>query len=214
MDKRLNNRFNMYKVVRDWLNSNREGLSFLPGLADSVDEFAAVLVAVADLDVTKTNGISATSEQKNTARETLERKVVGTLHMLKAYATFSDNGINADELDMAASDLTRMAEQALLSRSQRVVQLAEANQVAAEPYGLSIEWVDALKQSYEDFNSKQTAVRSAIVTRRDAGEQLEARMDEADDLLKEKLDVLMDVAAISKPELYNQYKAARVIVDR
>ncbi|MCT4644082.1 MAG: hypothetical protein N4A74_03780, partial [Carboxylicivirga sp.] len=200
--------------VRDWLESNRESLSYLPGLSDSIDEFAAVLIAVADLDVSKTSGISTTLDQKNTARTLLEKQVMEVVKMLKAYAVFSDNGLSADELDIRASSLSRMAEQALLSRSQRVVHLAEANQEAVAPYGLSVERLEALKQAYSDFSNKQTAVRSAIVNRRDAGEQLEARMDEADDLLKEKLDVLMKVAAITLPELYNQYKGARVIVDR
>ena len=50
--------------------------------------------------------------------------------------------------------------------------------------------------------------------KRDTDDQLEAKIDEADNLLKEKLDVLMDLAGITKPELLNQYTAARVIVDR
>ncbi|MBR8534943.1 hypothetical protein KDU71_05170 [Carboxylicivirga sediminis] len=214
MDKRLNNRFNMYKVVRDWLTANREALGALPGLSESIDEFAAVLAAVAALDVTKGNGLSAASDNKNAARELLERRVMDTVRMLKAYAVFSENGISADELDMSASSLKRLAEMALLSRSQRVIQLAEAYQEAAAPYGLDAAAVDGLKQAHQQFDQKQTAVRSAIVNRKDAGEQLEARMDEADDLLKGKLDVLMEVVAINQPELYNQYRGARVIVDR
>ena len=214
MDKRLNNRFNMYKVVRDWCLTNSDKLSFLPDFATSLDEFVAVLVMIADLDVVKTGGISNTSTQKNAARDTLERQVMEAIRILKAYAIFSPNGINADDLEMTPTDLSRMAEQALLSRSKKVIQLAVNYQEAAAPYGLVPERLAALQQAHDDFNSKQTAVRNAIVSRKDAGEQLEARMDEADDLLKGKLDVLMEVAAITLPELHNQYKGARVIVDR
>lgn len=204
----------MYKVVRDWLNSHRETLGALPGLNESIDAFAAVLLEVTGLDVTKGNGLSTASDNKNAAREQLERRVMDTVRMLKAYAVFSDNGITADELDMSASSLRRLAEVALLSRSTRVIQLAEAHQAAAAPYGLDASVIDALKQAHQQFDQKQTTVRSAIVNRKDAGEQLEARMDEADDLLKGKLDVLMEVVAITQPELYNQYRGARVIVDR
>ncbi len=214
MDKRLNNRFNMYKVVRDWLNVNREALGTLPGLSESIDEFVNVLTEVASLDVTKAKGLSAAADAKNTSRELLERRVMDTVRMLKAYAVFSDNSIAADELDMSASSLKRLAELALLSRSQRVIQLAETHGEAAAPYGLDAAVLDALKQAHQQFDQNQTAVRSAIVNRKDAGEQLEARMDEADDLLKGKLDVLMEVVAITQPELYNQYRGTRLIVDR
>ncbi len=214
MDKRLNNRFNMYKVVRDWLNVNREALGTLPGLSESIDEFVNVLTEVASLDVTKAKGLSAAADAKNTSRELLERRVMDTVRMLKAYAVFSDNGMAADELDMSASSLKRLAELALLSRSQRVIQLAETHGEAAAPYGLDAAVLDALKQAHQQFDQNQTAVRSAIVNRKDAGEQLEARMDEADDLLKGKLDVLMEVVAITQPELYNQYRGTRLIVDR
>ena len=119
-----------------------------------------------------------------------------------------------NDIDFTESQLLRSSEQVLLVRSKKALEHAEAVQAEAESYGLTAERLEALRTSSLQFDERQTTVRNAIVNRKDSGEQLEAQMDEADDLLKGKLDLLMELAQNTHPEMYNQYKASRVIIDR
>lgn len=214
MEKRLTNRLNMYRVVRDWLTTNMHLLNHFPELTDSTDAFTAILEIIAELDKDKSTATVGSSDTKAFTREQLEDQTLEASKILKAYATFADKTKLLNGCDLTSSQLSRFAEQDLLTKSSIIIGYAETYQTDAEPYGMSSERLANLQKSYIDFDEKQTLVRSAIVNRKNAGEQLEARMEEADNLLKGKLDVLMELCSFTLPELYNQYKGARVIVDR
>jgi hypothetical protein len=64
------------------------------------------------------------------------------------------------------------------------------------------------------FSNQVTNPRQAVIAKKDSREKMAELISQTDNLLSEKLDVLMDLMGITKPELLNQYKAARVIVDR
>jgi predicted nucleic acid-binding Zn-ribbon protein len=214
MEKRLNNKFVMYKVVRDWLRANVSQFEGIPGFVTTIDEFSALLSIVAELDESKNSNTTGISQTKAEAREELETVSVEVIRMLKVYAAFSNNHVLLNEIDFTESQLKRSSEQVLLVRSNKVMKQGQAVQLDAEPYGLTTEKLNQLETSIQNFDTKQTVVRNAIVNKKNAGEQLEAHMDEADDLLKDKLDLLMDLVGNTKPILHQQYKGVRVIVDR
>ncbi|WP_139314844.1 hypothetical protein [Saccharicrinis aurantiacus] len=123
-------------------------------------------------------------------------------------------GILLNEIDFTASQLRRSSEQLLIVRASKMMEHANAIQPTAEALGLTVDRAVALQNAIDTFKEKQTTVRSAIVNRRDAGEQIEAHIDEANDILKGKLDLLMELSQNTYPELYNQYKASREIINR
>lgn len=214
MEKRLTNKFTMYKVVRDWILSNLTAFENLPGFADTFSVFCGILDTIVDLDKSKTTTTTGMTTTKGESRELLEGLVIEMVRILKVYATFANDHILLSDIDFTPSQLSRSSEQLLLVRSTKVIEYATSSQVDAEGYGLSTERLEALNAAYVSFSDKQTLVRKAVVNRMDAGEQLEAQMDEADDLLKGKLDLLVELSQNTYPELYNQYKASRIIIDR
>ncbi|SMO46617.1 hypothetical protein SAMN06265379_101944 [Saccharicrinis carchari] len=214
MEKRLINKFNMYKVVRDWLSNNQASFEYLPGFTATFEEFSAMLDTIADLDKDKATSSGGYAKTKAEARALLERQMMEMIRILKVYATFNNDQLMLNDIDFTESQLVRSSEQLLLVRSKKTIEHAEAVQAEAESYGLTADRLEALRTASRNFDEKQTTVRNAIVNRKDSGEQLEARMDEADDLLKGKIDLLMELSQNMLPELYNQYKASRIIVDR
>jgi len=214
MDKRSVNKFNMYKVVRSWITTNLSALETLPSFAETFALFGNILDNIAQLDKQKTTATSGTTITKAEARGLLETLLMEMTRIIKVYATFNNDHILLNDIDFTESQLSRSSEQLLLVRSQKAIDHGEAIQASAEAYGLTSERLEALVAAHDSFDTKQTSVRSAIVNRKDAGDQLEAQMDEADDLLKSKIDLLMELSQNTHPELYNQYKASRVIIDR
>lgn len=204
----------MYKVVRNWLRNNRTTVENLPGFTATFDEFSGILDTIAELDKDKTTATGGYTKTKAEARALLEKQMTEMIRILKVYATFNNNQFMLNDIDFTESQLLRSSEQVLLVRSKKAVEHAEAVLTEAESYDLTAQRLEALRTSSRQFDERQTTVRNAVVNRKDSGEQLEARMDEADDLLKGKLDLLMELAQNTHPELYNQYKASRVIIDR
>lgn len=214
MDKRSANKFNMYKVVHNWINGNMESLNTLPGFSETNTQFGGLIGTIGDLDKSKTIVTTGFTISKGESRTHLETLVIETTRIIKVFATFNNDQVLLNDVDFTESQLSRSSEQLLLVRAQKCIDHAEAILPTAQAYGLNAERIEALKQAYSSFDHKQTTVRSAIVNRKDAGEQLEAHMDEADDLLKSKIDLLMELSQNTQPELYNQYKASREIIDR
>lgn len=214
MEKRLNNRFNMYNVVKAWLVNHQSQLEHLPSFTKVVSDFTKLLDDIAELNTKQTASTDAAATAKTITKNELAKQTLETIKILKAYAAFEGKDELLSDIDSSPSSITRAADQMLLTKSKRALYFAEREQASAETYGLSAKRVSLLKKALSDFENKQTAIRSAIVERKDAGEQLNAQMEDADDLLKSKIDILMGLASITLPELYNQYKGARIIVDR
>ena len=80
-------------------------------------------------------------------------------------------------------------------------------------YGSAPEKVDELKKEIDDFITVISAPRSAIVTRSQATQRMKELFSEINQLLKNKTDKLMLLFEHSHPEVYQNYKAARIIVD-
>lgn len=214
MDKRSQNKFNMFKVVRQWLADNDAKFSALPGYTETFTQFNNTIDAIADLDLGKSAVVKGVTITKAQARNLLEEGMIEMARIIKVYATFNNNQILLNEIDFTESQLGRSSEQLLIVRASKMMEHANGIQPTAEALGLTIERAEALQTAIDTFNQKQTTVRSAIVNRKDAGEQLEAHMDEADDLLKGKLDLLVELSQNTHPDLYNQYKASREIINR
>ncbi|MCV9385360.1 hypothetical protein [Reichenbachiella ulvae] len=214
MRKRDENKLNMYRTVRDWLLSQLSVLSVLPNFSETLTAFGGQLEQIEALDVDKLTTTTGITQDKADARTQLEQLLLRVINILKAYATFADKLSLIPAIDHTPTQLDRASEQLLLSISGKVRETATAEQAAAEPYGLSTELLSSLQAAHEQFATQQNKVRVAIVGKSHSGDQLEARMDAADDLLKEKLDVLMDLTQFTQPELYEEYQGIRIIVDR
>jgi len=214
MDKRSQNKFNMFKVVRQWCLEHEDKFTALPGYTETFTQFSTTIDEIATLDLAKTTVIKGVTITKGEARTSLEEGMMQMSRIMKVYATFNNNQVLLNEIDFTASQLRRSSEQLLIVRASKMMEHANAIQPTAEALGLTVDRAVALQNAIDTFKEKQTTVRSAIVNRRDAGEQIEAHIDEANDILKGKLDLLMELSQNTYPELYNQYKASREIINR
>lgn len=214
MDKRSENKVNMLTVTGSWLNEHSSQLEYLPGFTESFAEYNRLLDRLTGLAQLKSNGTSGITKTKAQARQALEVGVIETARILKVHASFTNNQVLMNEVDFSQSQLSHTSEQALIVRGEKTIANALQVQPDAEALGLTTERIEALKSLLANFVSKQSTVRTAIINRKDAGEQLEACIDEIDELLKAKIDLLMDLSQNTVPQLYNQYLGAREIIDR
>lgn len=208
------NHVNMFRTVSDWTAKQLEVLSTFPNFTETYEGLKELLVAIDRLAAEESADVSGATSAKAAARKTLEQLAIHCSRVLKAYATFSEDLRLFNAVDFTPSQLKYVSEQVLVSRAENILAEADDAPEAAAPYGLSTELVESLRTAKNAFADQRTKTRQAVVVRVDAGDQLSDAIDEADDLLKEKLDVLMELVEINYPALYNQYLAARVIVDR
>jgi hypothetical protein len=214
MSRRDENKLNMFKTVRDWLKGNATVLGEFARFTETLAAFVAMLVVIGSLAKKKTGKTIGITSEKANARQLLEDLTMDMIVILKAYAIFTDKVALLNDVDFTETQIDRSSEQLLISRAGKIKDHAEAEQAGAEEFGMTAELITEFEAGLGDFTGRQTSSRMAIVSRKSTGEEMEIRMDEADDLLKSKLDSLMELAKRKHPELYNQYEGARIIIDR
>ena len=184
MRKREENKFKMYQSVGDLLTANEVQLGALPKFNETLAEFKGKLTIIEELDKDKTGKTTGITEKKSGARHRLEVTTLDLIAILMAYATFNDEPQMLNDIDYSESQLERASEQTLIGLAGKVLEYANANQAEVAAYGLTRELIADSEAAYKELKERQSTVRPAIVDRKSSGEQMEARIDEADDLLK------------------------------
>ena len=214
MTKEERNKMAMFLTVIVWLKGKLQDLNYLPNFKSTFESFMGITDEIKELDSHKVAGTKGLKKDKDRAENDLITVALQTVAMLKAYATFAGNKLLLNSIDYTKSQLAYVSDQVLQSRAAHITQAAKDCGNKAEKYGLNADHMSKLETVADAFSDRVSNPRQAVISKKDIGDQLEAKIDEADNLLKEKMDVLMDLAGITKPELLNQYTAARVIVDR
>lgn len=214
MRKVLKNRFIMYKTVNDWLTAKKSELSALHNLAGVHEHLANQIRMIDELDAQTDQTSKGFTSAKSAIRADLEKSLIMLVAYLKNVATFANNVILLHEIDFKDNQLVKASEQMLTSRAEFIVQKSKANEQVAAPFGMTAEHVARAEQLLSEFKAAKTTPRQAVVGSVDVNARLEEAMEETDNLIKSKLDVIMKLIKFEKPTLYGQYKSARVIVDR
>lgn len=119
-----------------------------------------------------------------------------------------------NSVDFNKSQLYYVSDQVLMSRATHIWKVAEGIGGKAKAYGLTNAALSELSDVEAAFKARVSNPRKALIENSDIGEQVHAKVDETDNFVKEQVDTLMELAGNTQPELYNQYLAARVIIDR
>ncbi|MCW3787918.1 hypothetical protein [Plebeiibacterium sediminum] len=214
MDKRTIQKNNMYKVVLKWLNQNQSQLQKIPKFTETLNEFASVISEIEKLSVNTSIITTGITKDKAEERQKLENITLNIIQVLQVYTSFSDNLIMLNDIDITKSQLSHLADFQLIINARKVLEHACNVHTEAHEYGLAPDKITELQDALINFSNKQNNIRNAIVERKTAGEQLDIQIDEADDLLKRIMDLLLNLSQYTRPELYNEYKSSREIINQ
>ncbi|MBR8536029.1 hypothetical protein KDU71_10705 [Carboxylicivirga sediminis] len=213
MDARQNNKMSMYIATMRVLRSQEATLNTVPALADGITQFDALVQAIDAAHRIQMTYSSANSKMKIKEEDEMIQATVQVAAALYVYA--HDNKLPGlkSQVGITPSSLKRMTDKELKNACQLVLELAETYVGDLADYGVTPEVVATLKKEIEDYATLIATPRNEIVTRSQATARLKELFDEADELLKNKLDKLMVLMEVQQPAIYKTYLAARVIVD-
>ncbi len=220
MNRSERNRVNMYRTVRDWLTSNSSLTASLAAIGTLLEKLRVLLDEIDELDTQLTRPTSDVATSKHLARESLKRLTFNMVKSLKAYALLAKDPILLERVDFTKSRVYYSTEQVLLSRAQNM--LKEAQQLLqSEDRGAALDEVKitranvaALQEAHKAFASLQSSIRTSTIERKDNNTIQSEKISEAGALIDTELDTLIDLFEEEHPDLYQQYKDARQIVDR
>jgi hypothetical protein len=214
MNKMQNNHLSSYLAIANVLTKYGAKLAIVPALAAVVSRFMALLDELKEVQLIQEGKSTGTTLQKQKEEAEMIEITLRVAAAIYVYATDQKNLELQEEVKVSSWYLKNLGDSSLLSRCNRIHQIASGlDAEALTPYGVLAETISGLRKEIDDFAALIAKPRTQIVARSTATKRLKELFDEINALLRDEMDKLMLVIQGKEPVVYNEYKAARIIVD-
>lgn len=162
-----------------------------------------------DAQTLATTGVTT---DKTNKRNVMTEKTLFMANRLQSYANVTANVELLESVQYTASDMKKARDTDVVGICDTILAKANANAAAIVTYGVTAAMITDLQTSITAYSATLAKPKAAISQTKTATENLAKLFKEADDLLTKRLDLDIEIFKASKPDLYSQYKTARVIV--
>jgi len=195
------------------LDENNAIWATMTPFADAVTRLKNKVSAI-DTAAQKQETPTGATQGKAGARDALEDVLFLACEALGVLAHTSNDQDLLALTDITRSGIDKLDSEGLSNRAALV--LAQANNTKTELATLQVTQtnIDELTQALQNYNTAKAGPRQATVTRVAQTESLSTLMREANDILRNQIDKMINLFSRSHPQFVSSYEAARVIVDR
>lgn len=210
MNARQHAKLRMYKSTNTVIEQNRANWENIPIITSLADELKQHINSIENASQLQGSKLSL-SQQKAETREALSEKAMAITGILKTFAEISKNKGLAALIDYTKTDFTHSSEQNTINIANTV--LEQAGQYLGElaDYGLTQATIDEYAGLFNEFKNMVEQPRNATIQKSYATKELAELFEETDNFIDTKLDNML--LQFQGTSFYNQYVAARVIVD-
>ena len=213
MTDRQENKFTMYEAVSDLLDANTAKTASMPAFVTAFNSFKDAMAAISEKNIQKntaTTGRTATKNQKQTELIEAAVPVAGALYAL---GTATEDPRLQALGNVKKGYLSNLRDTELTDAVTNIKNLADGYSADLADYGITAAIISALDTKLTAYSSALGTKESSVSTRVAAGKVLEDLFDDADSILKDQLDRMMEMFAPSDQQFYQEYKSAREIKD-
>jgi hypothetical protein len=139
--------------------------------------------------------------------------VIGIASPIFAWALETGNNEVKELTNIRKSYLTHVRDTELIRIVESVHKIAVDNLNNLADYGVTSDKVNGLKTDIDEYYESLGMRESGAAERKSAGVSVKSLFYEADGILKNRIDRLMEVFKAGQADFYNIYRAARIIRD-
>ena len=213
MTAEQSNKFSMYSATANVMKSHIDRITGTTALAASYDRFDTMLEQITQKDKERIGKTTGKVAAKDEAEDALVMAAVIVSSGVAALARTKGNVQLKEAVHFPESRLRHARPSEQLNMAKVAYDLAKANAQDLVSYGITATMLDDLKARITAYENAVKEVVSGLAERSGARTAVSDLFVQADEVLKEELDRMMQVYRISDPEFYNDYRAARVIRD-
>ena len=207
------NKMAMFSAVQNVFGTYPDELGTIKALADFIVDFNKLMVQIEEVLKIQLGNTTGSRQLKLKEEEEMITATVQVAGSMYVYAQVNNSPDLMAKCSVSMTQLKRMPDEQLKTACTNIYEEAVKLGEALTDYGKTPEQVAQLKKEIDDFAVLIASPRSAIVTRSQATKELAMLINEANDMLRNKIDKLMELLKDNQPKVYNTYKAARIIVD-
>jgi hypothetical protein len=207
------NRLTMYKTTIAVLDENDSVWNSMAPFATAVSAFKVKVNAI-DATAQKQETPTGATQGKADARDALENVLFLMCEALGVLAhTTNDRDLLA-LTEITRSGIDKLDSEALSNRATLVLAQANAKQAELRSLQVTQENIAELAEALQNYNEAKAGPRQATVSRVAQTGSLSSLFREANDILRNQTDRMVNLFSRSHPQFVSSYQAARVIVDR
>ncbi len=207
------NKLNMLKAVNAVLESSTTIVTEYPALSDAATEFKTKIAEINAIDKKFSTSIDGKTSTKNMLEDELIEDLMPVKAALYAYAVRNKN----EELKVltkeSESKLKRMRDPEFLQKAELIKTEAQKHLTDLVAYKITETVLTELQEKITAFGEAIDGKDTGFANRSALRIALTEKFDEADSILTEQLDALIELVRKSNTLFYNQYYSARVIKD-
>ena len=213
MNRHETNKKNMYNAVIAVFGSNPSIATENPALDEVCTGFKTAVDEIDKTDKLFITSIGGKTETKNLLEDELIDEVMPVKAALFAYAVKNKNEeLKALTIDSEAA-LKKMRDPEFLKKAQLIKAEAEKFLADLASYKITDAVLAELQTKIDAFAAALDGKDTSFANRSALRKTLTEKFEEADRILEQELDTLIELARKSGQLFYNQYFSARVIKD-
>jgi hypothetical protein len=207
------NKHTMYAATVKLLKDSAAKTAVIPAFAGSLAKMESILTQIGDKDkerMGKTTGKHAVMDE---AEDALMTATIIVASALSAFARSVGNTQLKERVHISETYLRHARSNEQINIAKITYDLAKANEQGLAAFGVDSTMLDDLMSRVSSFEAAVKQWSSGVAERVGARTAVGELFVQADEVLKEDLDPIMQVFRVKDPEFYNDYRAARVIKD-
>ncbi|MEC4050466.1 carboxypeptidase-like regulatory domain-containing protein [Flavobacterium sp. SUN046] len=214
MNRLQERKLTMYELVYLFLKAtNASIIGQMPQMDIAIINLGSNIDKIKELFSNQIVNRVGTTEEKEQIKLNLVNKTYTMARKLEAYAVNSGNREMAKKVKLAFTFLEKLADNAIIANASMIHDNALQIITELAPYSIVATDITDLKTNIDEFNVYLPKPRSEIIDKKEATEALSQLYSETDDLLKNKMDILVGIVQINEPHFYSHYKNSRIIIN-
>ncbi len=213
LNKTQENKLTMYEAVLSLMGANGVVVTGVPALKEAKENFDGVVQQIKGKGREREQATAGKAAAKQQAEDAL---VASLMEISSALYSFSRKAKKTDVqeiADVTETKLRRMRDTELESRAKSIHEKAAIDAGALADYNITAEKMTTLQARIGDFAAALGERESSAAGRVGLTTTVAGLFDQADEILTEDLDRLMETVRESATDFYNKYFSARVIKD-
>jgi len=213
MNKTQENKRTMYESILSLLTVNATKTATVPAFAVSEAAFRSI---VARIEAKSQQYNNATAGKVKAKQDAEAKLIAATLAMAAALFAYGRKQKDAEmkaKADISETALRSMRDTELITQSNAILALVNSNLQALADYGVTQAVASEFQAKIASFTAALGSRESSVAERVGARTSLGDLFKQADELLAEELDQLVELLRASEPQFHTEYFAARVVKD-
>jgi hypothetical protein len=202
------NRYQMYRMVRNYLNEHNDKLKDFPGFKEKYGVLLSKIEEIEGASRMQSEFTNKISFDKRDRRKELESKMVELSRKMAAYAILNDNNTLLVNCRYTPWRVGRFTNIDLASQGGNLFNHATEYEGNLAPYGITPEQVKSLRVAIDNYINVIADPRTNEVNSTVATMKMAKSYKDADEALR-FIDLAAKIAGDADPGFYSVYRSAR-----